>query len=278
MIKNKLLSCILILGWLFTGTACDVDAAALLSTSGALELIKPVVDLKVSERLVGSGKVVTENRALTDITSVEHAGIGTVNIIQGKEEGMEIQADENLIQHFNIEVNSGKLTIGVNPGYYLVPKKPVVFTVRVKKLDSVTLTGTGKINVAPFSSKTPFSVVLDGTGSINLEKVKVSTFKSDLKGTGSITVTEGKADIQESVISGAGTYSSAALESLNVKVTISGSGSALVKANEKLYAIITGSGSVTYIGGPVVDSQISGTGMVVKQSEAAQKEKTNKKK
>ena len=59
----------------------------------------------------GSGDVVTETRAVSGFDRVILGGIGELTLIQGEEESLEIEAEDNILPQITTEVRDGTLTI-----------------------------------------------------------------------------------------------------------------------------------------------------------------------
>ena len=60
----------------------------------------------------GSGNVVSETRQLTHFDRVTIFGSGHLTVVQGEQEGLTIQADDNLLPYIKSEVAGGSLKLG----------------------------------------------------------------------------------------------------------------------------------------------------------------------
>ena len=61
----------------------------------------------------GSGNVISETRSVANFENVSLSGIGTLYIIEGDEESLEIEAEDNLLEHIETEVRGRTLEIKI---------------------------------------------------------------------------------------------------------------------------------------------------------------------
>lgn len=189
----------------------------------------------------GSGTAKTETRNVSGFTGVTFSSFGTLNITQTGTESLTISADDNLLPLLTSNVSNNTLFLGAKPGNSITPTKPIVYTLTVKNLNNITLSGAGKVNAT---------------------NIKTSALNVTLSGAGSMTIA-GSASSQTALVSGLGSYNAKGFPTDSAQVTISGAGSATITANKQLTAIVSGAGSVTYYGSPSqVTKTISGAGSI----------------
>jgi len=230
------------------------------------DISMPEVDLSQisfgsQQKIDGSGKMVQEKRVIQNFSNVTLAGMGDLVMEQGDSEGIDIQADDNLIQYIRVEVNNGKLVIGIQPGITINPSKPISYHLKIKTIDGINLTGSGSIETPGIIGRS-ITVNMSGSGHVKILKVDANSITTHLSGSGDIEA-GGRIQAEDVTIDGAGNYRSADMVSSTAKINISGSGSAYVQALDQLNATISGSGSVHYIGNPVIKQNISGAGLIV---------------
>lgn len=190
---------------------------------------------------VGSGTAKTETRAVSGFTGVTLSGVGTLNITETGTESLKISADDNLLPLLTSTVNNNTLTLGVKPGNSITPTKQIIYTLTVKNLNNITLSGAGTINATNITTNA-LNVILSGAGKLTIS---------------------GSAPAQTALVSGVGSYNAKGFTTDTAQMTISGAGSATITVNKELTAIVSGAGSVTYYGSPAqVTKTISGTGSV----------------
>jgi hypothetical protein len=229
----------------------------------------------------GSGKVIEEEREVSGFTGVELATIGNLTIELGERESLHIEAEDNLMQYLEAEVRGETLIIGSRENVNLIPTRGVYFTLTVKELDTVTISGLGNVEI-PDLEAPRFSVEISGGGNVDTEDLDVGTLEVDISGGGDVDVEglegevltvvisglgdlhieEGEVKEQEILISGGGNYRARGMESADAEVRLSGLGSATVRVHDNLKVTISGGGSVEYIGSPTVEQDISGLGHV----------------
>lgn len=188
----------------------------------------------------GSGNSKTESRNVSGFTSVELSGVGTLNIAQTGTESLKISAEDNLLPLLTSDVSNGTLSLGVKQGNSINPTKPIIYTLTVKNLNGVQLSGAGTINAVG---------------------IKTDALTVSLSGLGQMTIS-GSAQSQVAHISGSGDYHARGFQTASTQVTISGAGNATVSASQTLDATVSGAGNVTYYGSPQITQSISGVGSI----------------
>ncbi len=193
--------------------------------------------------VAGSGRPATENRPVSGFTRIDMAANGEVDIEQGEQESLTVEADDNVLPVLTSDVVDGTLKLGIKPGTSIRSTTTIRYRVVVKDLAGVSVSGSGKIRAAG---------------------VQLRSLGVDVSGSGTVAMSGSAAD-QDIRVSGSGRYEAPDLTSEKVAVDISGSGEVIVSASRELTVDISGSGSVTYSGDPRVDQSISGSGKVIKK-------------
>jgi hypothetical protein len=250
----------------------------------------------------GSGHVVSQERTISNVKGINLMTIGNVHITVGDREELRIEAEDNLLPYLETNVFDGQLNLRNRIGVWLRPTCPVHFYVTVKSLESLALSGSGRIE-APDLTADHFRVRLSGHGDIRLGKLNVRRAKMSLSGSGNLHVASSQAEQQDIAlsghgnlrldrmdaqdvdvrisgsanmtagagqvkaqritVSGAGDYDAVGVQSDTTEVCISGSGSVNVQVRHRLEARITGAGSIRYAGDPAIEKSVSGLGRVV---------------
>jgi hypothetical protein len=209
----------------------------------------------------GSGTVVSEDREASGFRGVELSNMGRVVLQRGDVEGVTVRADDNIIPHLVTELRGDVLHIGMTAsasGKIIRPTEPVVFTVTFRELSSISVSGSGSIDVAHLEA--PFlELSLSGSGGVVIGDLEAGQVRSSLTGSGMLSLT-GTADAQTLDMSGSGGYYAQKLATRDARVTLSGSGMIIVDASETLSVNISGSGLVRYAGRPEISSSITGSG------------------
>jgi hypothetical protein len=166
-----------------------------------------------------------------------------VTITVAGTESLIIEADDNILPVLTSEVSGNRLTLGVKNKTSIQPSKGVRYTLLVKDLNDIEVSGAGKISASGVGADR-FHVGVSGTGNL---------------------VIQGKADALTINISGAGSFNGESLESKTATIVSSGTGNVVVNVSDKLDVTVSGAGVVRYIGDPTVNKTISGIGSVSKQ-------------
>jgi hypothetical protein len=209
----------------------------------ALTLLTVVLLLAACSVTRGSGQLATASPEVSGFTKVELSGTGELTIEKTGTESLSISAEDNLLPRLTSEVSDGTLILGTKPNTMIVPEKPITYSVTVKELTGVAVSGAGNIRV-PNLTTAALAISISGSGMITAN---------------------GTVNDQDLDISGSGRYEAEQLTSKIVKADISGSGTANVLATDALDVTISGSGTVMYSGNPQVEQEISGSGKLIKR-------------
>jgi hypothetical protein len=237
------------------GLACFLSVISILFCS--CEGMDAALNL---QRIQGSGKVAQEKREVHGFSAVNFGGSGELSIRQGNEESLAIEADDNILPYIRSDVESGRLVIGFKRGVSVSRSSPIRYTLMVKELNALDLSGSGKTHTGPLTSE-DFKAHLSGSGEIRMEALDATTLAAEISGSGNMEI-PGKVNRQQINISGSGRYYAPDLESQSADVSVSGSGDCTLRVEQSLSAHISGSGSVEYYGNPSVTKKVSGSGRV----------------
>ncbi|MBM3321021.1 MAG: DUF2807 domain-containing protein [Candidatus Eisenbacteria bacterium] len=256
------------------------------------------------EKVRGEGPVVEEVRSVKDFHGIRHACVGTVRVAVGKEEGLIVRAEENILPHLVTEVEDGVLVVRGENGYDLRPKKEPVFEVTVRALDLIELEGSGSIRTGDLAGRT-LTIRLSGSGDIEIGALDADRLDADLAGSGDLVLRRAAAregsfalagsgdlraeilDVQELEVriagsggvafgqgvagrawielSGSGGLAMSGVRTGEADVSIAGSGSVEINVADRLDARIAGSGDIVVEGDPVIRSAVVGSGEVIRR-------------
>jgi len=211
----------------------------------------------------------TETREVSNFHRVHMHDLGILEISQGAQESLTVEAEEETLEAIFTEVADGTLTLRVGRdwlerlrfGLHTSLTRPHIrYQLMVRNLTELVVSGLGRADVGDLATE-KLAVHLSGGGDLSLEALTADRLTVKLSGGGRIQ-TAGKVKEQEVTLSGAGQYAGGKLESHQARVTMSGAGTATVWAVQDLDVTISGIGSVHYIGDPAVRKAISGLGSV----------------
>ena len=230
-------------------------------------LVVTVISCK-GVQVIGSGNVISEDRAVSGFSKVSISGSGNLFIEQGDEESITIKAEDNLTHLITTRVSGNTLTIGFKLGTNVSTAKSIEFHLQVKDLDSISTSGSGNVNCAGLSTSN-LTIRTSGSGDVDMSNIITTIIDINSSGSGNYTLA-GKTDSLEISTSGSGNYNAGDLKSKECKIKASGSGNLTVNVSDNLNVSIGGSGDVSYIGNPTVTvgwKLIPGSGEIINISE-----------
>jgi len=211
---------------------------------------------------------------LSGFSSIKIAGPFEVYLKQGAEESVKIETPTDVKDRITAKVAGGILKIhnthdnwsqGVKSWYsekgiWHNHKKIVVY-ITAKYLNSITVSGSGRVTFEDGVSTAALKLSVHGSGNI-LGKIDVKKLKSNISGSGNIKLT-GSAESSTVRVSGSGKFTARDLVTVNSAAHISGSGNAQINASDKVDAVVHGSGVISYAGAAkIIKSSKSGSGEI----------------
>jgi hypothetical protein len=230
----------------------------------------------------GNGHTSTETRTLQEFSQIEVNGDFKVRVDTGALSEAIVKADDNLQHLIQTYVAGDKLIIESRHGDCLNSSHPIEISVSTPTVNNIELNGSGRVYCYGLTADA-LILKLSGSGEMDLTQIQAGSTTINLEGSGNI---ECSADVENIIsrIEGSGeiTLNGSAASSefrvigsghlrageLNTDVCeayISGSGVIDTDVNNSLDVTILGSGIVHYYGNPVITSNISGSGKIVKQ-------------
>lgn len=214
----------------------------------------------------GSGDVVEETRAVSGVTGVELATLGNLTIEVGDTESLRIEAEDNLMEHLETEVRSGRLRIGTQDDVNLRATRPVNYYLTVTGLDTIVISSSGDIE-APDLEAGRFSITIASSGNLEMSMLKADTLEVDISSSGNLDIAGGQVETQNVTINSSGNYNAQDLESAEAEVRLNSNGSAIIWVQDHLKAVLSSSGDLRYRGDPEVDATTNSSGDVTQIGE-----------
>jgi hypothetical protein len=215
-------------------------------------------------RITGSGNIVTEKRQTGGFTGVHVSGIMPVEIKNGPQTEVVVEADDNLLKYIYTEVKNDKLSIRFKNGINNFQNCTFKVYVTAPVLQDISSSGAGSITAnGVLKSDRDISLSSSGVGSITAE-VDAPGIEANVSGVGQITLS-GRTRNYDADVSGTGSINSYDLLSENADAQVSGVGHINLHASVKLKATVSGAGDIHYRGAASVESSVSGVGKVSKE-------------
>ena len=223
----------------------------------------PVTQTIDAGPVTGSGTLKSQVRPVSGFSRVSLSGVGDLNITQGTTESLSIEAEENLLPLLETVVSDGTLELRVKANSTLNSTKPIQYTLVVKSLSALTLSGVGNATSGALNVPT-LDVKLGGAGKVQISSLKAQVLKVELAGVGKFGVTAGAVTSQTVSLNGTSSYNACGLSSDTANVTVDGTSKAVVNVKSSLMVVSSGIGSVKYLGSPTLEQSSSGLGSVTK--------------
>lgn len=197
--------------------------------------------------VTGSGRLVTENRSVSNFTAINTSASIDVMVEQGEQFKVEVTADDNLIQFVKTNVEGGTLKISIN-GVNSFSSSDIKVYVVMPKVTDLTSTSSSSIESKGLLTSTEaISLRANSSGSINVELnapkvIADASSSADIDATGTTQVVQAEA-------SSSGSINFKGLKAENVTASASSSADIEVFCSVQLKAQANSSGSVNYTGG-----------------------------
>ncbi|MCJ8163744.1 DUF2807 domain-containing protein [Pontibacter sp. E15-1] len=232
-----------------------------LATACALVLALLLVDAPLmAQQLRGNGNIQAQDRKVSGFKGIEVSGGFTVEITQGNQERLRIEAEENLLQNIKTEVRNGVLHIYNDKG--ISTNKGMKAYITIRELNSIHLSGGVKVIGMSAFKMNDLELDLSGASKVTME-LHAKELKADMSGASKVEFT-GDADKVDMNLSGASKAELAALEARHVRVDASGASKVKVYAKELLDIDASGASAVFYKGKPRITAETSAAARVSK--------------
>jgi hypothetical protein len=102
--------------------------------------------------VTGSGNVVSEQRDVGDFDEAPLSGVRIPYITQVGSESLTIEAKDNILPLLTSEIHGHRLALGTEPGSHFSPKRPIRYTLAIKGLRDILISGADNIGVSPLGA------------------------------------------------------------------------------------------------------------------------------
>lgn len=210
-----------------------------------------------------------EVRSIEHFSNIQFSDFGTLILIQGDQETLTVEADDDLLPELITEVRGDTLSLGLGEDWvnrigkmissvFYNKDRHVIYTLTCIDLEKISISGNCKLKCDALKVEN-LNLKVSGLGDLVLKKIDCDSLEVSISGRGEFSAA-GKAEHQHIRISGSGEYQAPDLASQTVRIVISGQGNATVRVEESLDITISGLGQVNYFGRPKLRQVISGLG------------------
>lgn len=193
---------------------------------------------KFSSQIKGSGKRELQKREVAAFTSISTEGAFTIEVTCQKNQSLEVEGDDNVLEYVTTEVGSNILRLKNTRNYST--SEPVKFKISVPNLEGLSVNGAGHIDVK----------------GLNNDK-----FEIDTNGAATIVVS-GNTKVIDVGANGAGKIDAENLRAPRAVVDSRGVARIDLGVTDQLDVTVSGPSTVTYKGDPVMNKTIHGPGKV----------------
>jgi hypothetical protein len=214
------------------------------------------------ERINGDGNVVTRSKEVGAFHSIDVSGAMAVRVRQGAA-GVQIQADQNLIEYVDVFTEGNTLVIKTRRGYNLRPSRDMVVLVSAPEYQNIDLSGASNVTgEGVLSGNRELFIKASGASEISLQ-VDLPKLGVDVSGSTSV-VLRGQARDFHAEASGASSLKCFDLRTEVARVDLSGASDADVDVSKELTVDASGASNVSYRGNPRISQKVSGAGSVAR--------------
>jgi len=197
---------------------------------------------KFISQIKGSGKRELQKREVAPFTSISAEGAFTIEVTCQKNQSLEVEGDDNVLEYVATDVGSNILRLKNTKNYST--SEPVKFKISVPNLEGLSVNGAGHIEIK------------------NLNNDK---FEIDTNGAPTVVVS-GNTKVIDVGANGAGKVDAHNLHASRGVVDSKGVATVDLDVADQLDVTISGPAKVTYKGDPVVNKTIHGPGKVERRT------------
>lgn len=204
-----------------------------------------------------------EEIPVSAFSSVGIAIPAIVNIEQGNQHSLKIEASKEVLDEIEVEVKDQKLRLKCKEPGCRIKGEVKVFIV-TPELNELSVAGSAEVNSGSSFKAGDLSLKIAGSGKIRFANLSAEAVNAEISGSGDVQLSGSGSSEMSVAIAGSGNVNSEGFKVGEMTAKISGSGDCRVWVEGELDASIAGSGSVLYKGNAQVNTKIAGSGKVNK--------------
>lgn len=193
-------------------------------------------------KIKGSGNVKTETRDLKDFDSLDVGGVFEVVATAGNSYSVEVEADDNLLEHINTEVDGSVLRISLDRR--VSTSSPMRIRISAPNIESLEASGASNVK---------------------LSNVTGDQFRLESSGASKVNIAGAVKELRVRM-SGASRVAADGLTTVDANIEASGASNLVVNASNELRVIASGASSIKYVGSPANVVKETSGGSSVRQN------------
>ncbi len=230
-----------------------------ISLTALLLIIVQGCYIDLPDSVTGNGNVIADDRAVSGFNGLKVSSGIDVYITQGSEEGLTIEADENLHDIIKTDVKGGILNIYSTKGIRMAKAKKVYLD--YIDLDEISISSAGDVKGQNLVTAEKLKLSLSSAGDLVLD-LHAEEVDVNISSSGNARLS-GTTDYLRANLSSAGDLHAFDLVALNGNVSVSSAGDARVHITEKARFRSSSAGDIVYMGKPeILDINTSSAGSV----------------
>jgi len=233
----------------------------------------------ITQAIVGSGNLITQEMDFTDFTKLEISHVFRAKVTRSDSFSVSITVDENLLEYVVVRKSGNTLRIYLKAGYAYIGTTKIA-EITMPKIDKLSLSGASQGEVSGFRSSDRLELEASGVSSLNIDDMKAGDTGFEISGgsyvLGGIEISngifnvsgassidlEGYASDISIEASGASHANLANFSVSNATVKISGASVVTVNASGSVDGNVSGASRLTYLGDPALTIEMSGDSTV----------------
>lgn len=218
------------------------------------------------ECITGEGNRTREYRNVERFNKLQSTLTGRILINQNsslEKNEIVIEAQENIFEVLETDVEDSTLSIGINDFECLREHKDIVITVEVKSINAITLFDLGRVETTNLITGESFTVTVNGNAKADL-LLNVKNLSTVMNGSGEVTY-RGEAQTHTITHNGPGSVRGYEMPVQRVTATVNDFGNSYVRAAQSINAEFNGDGNIFYLGNPAITQSGDGDGEVRKE-------------
>ena len=223
-----------------------VSLACLAALAGCAIVVTPNDDIQVhtpfsSDGVAGDGRVIAEQRPVSNLAGLDVAGPMQVEVRVGGQPGLQVEADSNLLPMIRSQASGDTMRIWIEG--QARPSQPIRITYNIPQLSNLRATGSGRMEVSGLNGA-PLTFVKSGSGKTQLSG-RVSSLDVRSTGSGTIDALGLRSASATANLTGSGRIALGQVEGAQLSAHVRGSGDIEASgAVDTLSASVHGSGDV----------------------------------
>ena len=214
-------------------------------------------------QVIGSGKVISEERQVSGISSISIGSSMNLFIEQTGSESVRIEADDNIIPYVSTQKIGGELKIQLKSVSF-GNINPINCYVTVKDLSKIKVSSSATAKCDDLKTENlSIEMASSSKGDLTLYVTKLNL---NIGSSADLTLS-GETVSQDIKLGSSGRLEAYNLVSKDCKIVAQSSGNANINVSEKLDAQVSSSAHINYKGDPEINSKISSSGSLNKASD-----------